>query len=590
MHKISTRVIMTLLIGGGLSLSGLTGCQGQGLSVKADDAVPTAPVAAKQSSSTQINPSWMYDILVAEMLATNGDFVNAYHVMMRVASQSQDVQLAERAFHFAMSGYEPRGIEQSAALWRSLEPANATPWRIGYIMSLRDGDLEQALVNWSAYRERSPDTLEADLKNAASQIGHGMEPEVALAFFERLYQRYPAEWSAGYVYGFVADHYQQPQLAAKVLEEVIQDPQAERDVYFALINIYLEQDWYERGIEALAPYIVAHPDDWTMQERYARLEVRAQRFDAAEARYKRIVSNNPQARASQLSLALLLLDRGDVDAAMPHFHSLLRQQAYQDIANYYLGLIYHGQNDAVLARQHLSRVEDPVYYFDAQLVLAQLDFDRSGLEAAMSRLAPLMTDASAIDDASQLKLWRAQGSFYSQAQQWQDAVRVYREAYSKHSELLPLIYAYALSLYHAELDDEYEFVIKRALQLYPDEADLLNALGYFYAEKGINLSEAQVLLDRALDIAPDAFHIIDSRGWLAYQQGDYELAEKLISQAWSMEQDEEVLLHLIQVKWALRKFAEAEALWERYHGDYMDNEEVQTILKQLRANHKSVTQ
>jgi Flp pilus assembly protein TadD len=578
-------------MGGGLSLSGLTGCQGQGLIVKADDVVMTNALPAQPSLSTEINPSWMYDILVAEMLAIHGDFVNAYHVMMRVASQSQDVQLAERAFHFAVSGYEPQGIEESAALWRSLEPANATPWRIGYIMSLREGNLEQALLNWFAYRERSADSLEADLKNAASQIGNDIKSVVALAFFERLYERYPEEWSAGYVYGFVANHYQQPQLAAKVLEEIIRDPQADRDVYFALINIYLEQDWYQRGIEVLAPYMVAHPDDWTMQERYARLEVRAQQYDAAEARYKRIVSNNPQARASQLSLALLLLDRGDIDAATPHFHALLLQQVYQDIANYYLGLIYHGQNDAVLAREHLSRVEDPVYYFDAQLVLAQLDFDQSGLGAAMSRLASLMPDASAIDDASQLKLWRAQGSFYSQAQQWQDAVRVYREAYSKHSELLPLIYAYALSLYHAELDDEYEFVIKRALQLYPDEADLLNALGYFYAEKGINLSEAEALLDRALEIAPSAFQIIDSRGWLAYQQGEFELAEKLISQAWSMQQDEEVLLHLIKVKWALRKFEEAEALWQDYHQHYSDNNELQNLLIKLRADlKKSVTQ
>ena len=587
MQKLSTRVILSLLMGGGLTLSGLTGCQGHSVGVKNAEAAASTTSPTDVSATTRINPTWMYDILVAEMLASRGDFVNAYHVMMRVATQSQDVALAERAFHFAMSGYEPRAIEQSAALWRSLEPANATPWRIGYIMALREGQLEQALDNWQAYRQRSPDSLEADLKNAASQIGQGVEPEIALAFFERLYQRYPNEWSAGYVYGFVADHYQQPELAAEILEGVIQHRQADRDVFFALINIYLEQDWYERGIEVLADYMTVYPDDWTMQERYARLEVRAQRFDMAEARYKRIVSNNPQARASQLSLALLLLDRGDFETAIGHFHALLRQQAYQDIANYYLGLIYHGQQDASLARQHLSRVLDPAYYVDAQLVLAQLDFDSLGLEAALARLASL----SSPDETIQLKLWRAQGSFYSQAQQWEDAVRVYRQAYAQNAELLPLIYAYALSLYNAGLDDEYEFVINRALQLYPDEPDLLNALGYFYAEKGINLAEAKVLLDRALKIAPDAFHIIDSRGWLAYQQGEFELAEKLISQAWSMQQDEEVLLHLIKVKWALRKFEEAEALWQRYHHQYADNEDLQNLLIKLRADSKkSATQ
>ncbi|SFR52362.1 lipopolysaccharide assembly protein LapB [Thiomicrospira sp. ALE5] len=579
MQKKSQKIAWTLLFSGSIAFGGLAGCQGNAAGIHPVVAKSEEPVGETDS---RINPSWMYDILVAEMLAGRGDFVNAYHVMMRVAKQSQDVALAERAFNFAMSGYEPRGIEQSAALWRSLEPTDATPWRIGYIMALRAGNLDDALQNWDAYRARSEDSLATDLKNAATQIGHGIEADIALAFFERLHQRHQGEWSAGYVYGFVADHYQQHELAVSILEDVVSRFAVDRDVYFALINIYLEQDWYERGLDVLADYIAEHPDDWTMQERYARLEVRAQRFDAAEARYQRIVKNNPQARASQLSLALLLLDRGDFDAAIPHFHALLRQQSYQDVTNYYLGLIYQDQSQNSLARQHLDRVGEGLYFLDAQLILSQLDFDEIGLDAALQRLAAL----DAADPAEQLKLWRAKGSFYSQAKRWHDAAAVYRQAHAQNSELLPLIYAYALSLYNAELFTEYEAVVKQAVLNNPDEPDLLNALGYFYAEKGINLAEAKELLDRALEIAPDAFHIIDSRGWLAYQQGEFELAEKLISQAWSMQQDEEVLLHLIKVKWALRKFEEAEALWQRYHHQYADNEEVQNLLIKLRADSK----
>lgn len=573
------------LVLGTLALLSLSGCQTTSVGVNpamaSPDELAASQAQAQLQGSTSINPTWMYDILVAETLAIAGDFLNAHHVMMRVAKQSQDVELAERAFHFAMSGYYGDGISASASLWRSIDPLAATPWRIGYVMALRNGKAEAALAAWQNYRDRSTETLETDLKHAASQVGQGIEADVALTFFEQLYQAHRDDWSAGYIYGFVADHYQQAELAADILEEVIAQDSAGRDAYFALMNLYLDQDWYERGLMVLADYIAMHPEDWTMQERFARLEVRAQRYDAAEARYKRIVANNSQARASELSLALLLLDRGDFDAAIKHFNALLEQQAYQDIVHYYLGLIYHGQNQWPLARHHLNRVKDDTYLLDAQLILAQIDFDEQGLDVALSRLASF----EAVDQTNQLKIWRAKGSFYSQAEQWPDAVKVYREAYAQNTELLPLIYAYGLSLYNASLDQEYEAVMKRALQHFSDEPDLLNALGYFYAEKGVQLKEAERLLDRALALAPEAFHILDSRGWLAYQQGEFELAEQLISQAWSIQQDEEVLLHLIKVKWALQKFAEAEALWQDHHQDYADNLVLQEVLIKLQAGY-----
>ena len=53
----------------------------------------------------------------------------------------------------------------------------------------------------------------------------------------------------------------------------------------------------------------------------------------------------------------------------------------------------------------------------------------------------------------------------------------------------------------------------------PSNAPALNYLGYTYAESGKHLDEAEKLIKRALDIEPEDGFYVDSLGWVYYQQG-----------------------------------------------------------------------
>ena len=65
---------------------------------------------------------------------------------------------------------------------------------------------------------------------------------------------------------------------------------------------------------------------------------------------------------------------------------------------------------------------------------------------------------------------------------------------------------------------------KRALQLSPDQAQVLNYLGYSWLDRGENVIEARRMIELAVSKRPEDGYIIDSLGWAMFLMGEYENA------------------------------------------------------------------
>jgi len=74
-------------------------------------------------------------------------------------------------------------------------------------------------------------------------------------------------------------------------------------------------------------------------------------------------------------------------------------------------------------------------------------------------------------------------------------------------------------------------IMKKVIELDPDNAEALNYLGYTYAELGINLDEAGRLITKALKRKPNDGFITDSLGWVYFQKGSYAKASELLQKA-----------------------------------------------------------
>ena len=73
--------------------------------------------------------------------------------------------------------------------------------------------------------------------------------------------------------------------------------------------------------------------------------------------------------------------------------------------------------------------------------------------------------------------------------------------------------------------------MKKAIELNPQNAAALNYLGYTWAEMGVQLDDAEALIQRALKIEPNDGFFIDSLGWVYYQKGDYSRAVEQLERA-----------------------------------------------------------
>ena len=106
---------------------------------------------------------------------------------------------------------------------------------------------------------------------------------------------------------------------------------------------------------------------------------------------------------------------------------------------------------------------------------------------------------------------------------------------------------------NAGIMDKAEEYYRQALSLEPQNPVRLNALAWLLIDKDMNIDEGMVLIDKALESAPEDYLYIDTKGWGLYKQGKYTEALDLLQKAWGLKPVyvHKVYLHLEAVKKAV---------------------------------------
>lgn len=103
---------------------------------------------------------------------------------------------------------------------------------------------------------------------------------------------------------------------------------------------------------------------------------------------------------------------------------------------------------------------------------------------------------------------------------------------------------------------------KRALELRPDQPQVLNYLGYSWVDQGINLEPALEMIEKAVAAAPNDGYIVDSLGWAFYRMGRYEEAVEALERAVQLRpNDAEINDHLGDAYWRIGRVLEARFQW-----------------------------
>jgi tetratricopeptide (TPR) repeat protein len=86
----------------------------------------------------------------------------------------------------------------------------------------------------------------------------------------------------------------------------------------------------------------------------------------------------------------------------------------------------------------------------------------------------------------------------------------------------------------ADLFDEAEKQLRKALSLDPQNPDRMNDLAWCLIDNDINVDEGVELIEKALLIDPEDWYTLDTYGWGLYKQGRYEEALQVLNDSWEI--------------------------------------------------------
>ena len=526
------------------------------------------PPPPEADASSGFPPGMLGTLLAAEVSARRGDGSAAYRAAQRyldAALRYGVPALAERAASMA-AGAGRYGLAADACVaWRRLEPDNHIVQPMQALMLLRANLFEDAVAMLRSIAEewdepdRSGHDIVVEVVRQDPDAARRVRIMEAVAGDDRESRFALARVLAGSGEG---------DRALKVLEVLRRETPADHRYALAEALLLLGRDEHDAALEALAGLEAGSDGSGDLLRTRARLLTSAGRREEAHVQYEALVERRPDDLDARWELARLLTAMERFDAALPHFRELYRWPGWRDGAWYFTGLIDEERADPDRALRAYRKVRDGSYYLSARIRSAEIIADQGELRWARWHLAatPRYTRG---DD---VRLYRAESGLLLRADRPAEAIAVLDAALHTYPEHDDLLYARAMVAERLDRLDILERDLRAIIARDPNHAEALNALGYTLADRTDRYEEALALVERALALEPDEYHIVDSMGWVLYRLGRHEEAAEHLRRSYEGEPDPVVAAHLGEVLWALGRREEAREIWDSALDDAPDNE------------------
>ncbi len=233
-----------------------------------------------------------------------------------------------------------------------------------------------------------------------------------------------------------------------------------------------------------------------------------------------------------------------------------------DVVIMALAGVYETQKRHERANSYYERIPaESAYHRRAELEYALNLNDLKQVDESKAKLRALIAE-----DPSDILTYMTLGGVLSQHEEYGEASKIYEEAMNRLGTPGPrdwnLFYRAAIAHERQKQWDQAEPLFRKALELSPNQADVLNYLGYSWIDMGRNLEEGLEMIRKAVDLSPRKGYIIDSLGWAYYRLGRYDEAVTELERAVQLlPQDPTLNDHLGDAYWKTGRKLEATFQW-----------------------------
>lgn len=498
------------------------------------------------------------------------------------------------------------------------------------LAQLKPNDIETHLLLGQLYA-LNHDSAKAEAQFKAAQKIDGNSEEVVLNI-ARLYTEQgdfrraadvlaavPAEDQTArteFALGASYDQLKRPKEAAVAYRAALDlDPENALDTQRGLGNALLLDGQLDEALKVFNQIVTAEPQDAQSQIRISEIERRQGHYEQALDTLNKAKSLVQDSTELSYNEALIYDSLGRYDDAVTQLKQLLAASTHPD-GNYSdpeksnrflfldrLGAIEREQGKTAEAVEYYKQMTAMGGEFALRGYQSEVDTYR---EAHQQREATAVADEAAkalpadrgvqlmyagqladtgkVDEGfalarTQLKnnpedreVYLALAQMDVRLKRWSDAEDELNKAMalaSKPDEKLNIYFLRGTLYDRQKLYDQAEENFSKALNIDPQNATILNYVGYMLADRGVRLPEATAMIRKAVDLDPQNYAFLDSLGWVYYKSGQYPQAEQYLRQAIERSSsDPTVHDHLGEVYEKTGRLKLAVEQWERSMTEY----------------------
>ena len=514
--------------------------------------------------------------LAGEFALNRGELEAAADEFGQAAQESSDADLSGQATRVAIAAKDWKRAHAGLQRWQKLKGEDPGLWQARAVIALHDGKNDAAYEDLlrlaqqpeaKGWRPITQALLDVDDKKAAADLLERLATPALLG-------GKPETWVLA---GQLADRLEARALAQKLAQDAI-DRFHSADTYAWAAQLKVKAGDKDGARALFASALKRDSKDTRLRVAYASLL--GELGDNAEA--ARILAQGKQDDYTYAARAAYAARANDKKLMLPLYEELksLKTPKTGPRLNLLGELAELLERKAEAQAWYLQVPDDDDHWFEAQLRAALL-MDSSGKTKdaldAVHRLQARAGDATKeLGDAYLLE-----AQILDRHQRGEEAVAVYDRGLKALPDDTRLLYARALL--NGDLDhiDASVADLRHVLELKPNDADAMNALGYTLADRTNQKDEALQLIEKALKLKPDEPAILDSLGWAHYRLGHLDDAVKQLRTAYAKQPDAEIAAHLGEVLWVSGQKDEAKKVWEQGRKKDAKNKVLLETIKRL---------
>ena len=521
--------------------------------------VPIAPrTATAQQTITNDQSQLFYELLVSELAIRRGELAVAAEGYLRATERTDDPRVAERATQLSVYYQQWGNAETTANRWLELDPEAVAARESLAQIYLRQGKSDEAVEAFSGWLEASPN--ETDTFLAINELLL-RDPEMAQSYIvsRALADQYPEQPLAHSGKAQLALSVNDRGEALSAANDALKLDGTLVDALLVKAQVQISQGQALDAVDTLQKAVMEQPDSLALHLGFAQLLVESNLYERAGPVLERAAQLSEGDAATWLRLGLLSLSANRNEQAKTYLTGVLEDDPFNERAHFYLARIADQNHDNETAITHYDLVPEGDFFLTARMRAAELSADSGNVDGGVERLREL--SPLAVDSSVKVQLIASESRILQMAGRGNEAVDVLTAGLESYPGNADLLYTRALAAEkngnHQLLEDD----LSRVIEGEPENAHALNALGYHFVVNNKRLDEAEQHLERATALEPDDAAIMDSLGWLRFRQGRLEEARELLGKAYSLFPDPEIAAHLGEVLWVLGDETGAKTLW-----------------------------